>query len=497
MNYRPADERIRLWDTWFCEHDAEGHLFYLSGQDGGLDGIGHAVSGDLLHWRERPRIVVRSADPSAWDGGDILSGNVFRLGGRWGMTYGAKHRSVQMNGLLVSDDLDRWVKAAASPVLAPQPPYESEPADTILRNPQHPVYCRDVTVTPLPDGGYEAIFTARVNRGNHQGRGAVGRAVSPDGLHWSYGEPLFHPGTINAPELPTRAEGRQGHYLLFCTTTWYDVDLGDNRRYPAPSYATCYAFSRRRDRGFSFSRDNLLAPGDSYAGRIVRFHGESLFLNHLLASRPALALPKAVRFGNRGRLTLAPWGGIDRLETGPTLTDASRAILHGCKGFTVGSLRAGDRGLLLRAEHGIATAWLPGTWGDLRLRAGLRFLGCGRAGVLLRSVVVGGLSLAVAFVIDLRRGELQVGTAQRVEFELLHFEVRHRARLRPGERRGIELEAVARSEGFDWFVDGTHLFTSVQERSTAGPIGVFVDGGALEVGGLRLVALLPEPVPEC
>jgi hypothetical protein len=326
VNYRPADERIRLWDTWFCEHGGEGHLFYLSGADGGWDGIGHAVSGDLLHWRERPRIVVRSADPSAWDGGDILSGNVFRLGGRWGMTYGAKHRSVQMNGLLVSDDLDRWEKAAAS---------------------------------------------------------------------------------------------------------------------------------------------------------------------------PALALPKAVRFGNRGRMTLAPWNGIDRLETGPAMTDASRATLHGCKGFTVGSLRAGDRGLRLRAEHGIATAWLPGTWGDLRLRAGLRFLGCGRAGVLLRTVVAGGLSLAVAFIIDLRRGEVQVGTAQRIEFELLHFEVRHRARLRPGERRGIELEAVARSEGFDWFVDGAHLFTSVQEGSTAGPVGVFVDGGALEVGGLRLVPLLPEPVPGC
>ena len=66
MNFRPGDEKRRLRDTWALVRDVELHLFYLTnpapdpdGRWQSWDGIGHAVSRNLLDWEERETVTKR------------------------------------------------------------------------------------------------------------------------------------------------------------------------------------------------------------------------------------------------------------------------------------------------------------------------------------------------------------------------------------------------------------------------------------------------------
>lgn len=74
------------------------------------DGIGHAVTRDLLEWEERKTILLKSENPSDWDSGVSLTGNIYPYRGSFAMTYSAVDHNAQKGGPIVSDDLDNWRK---------------------------------------------------------------------------------------------------------------------------------------------------------------------------------------------------------------------------------------------------------------------------------------------------------------------------------------------------------------------------------------------------
>lgn len=494
MNFRPADDTRRLWDTWALEHQGLLHLFYLGqpapGEDGTWrpwDGIGHAVSHNALDWKERPTTFLRSSDPAAWDAGVILTGNVFPLHDGFAMTYGAVQGSVQRTGLLVSPDLDTWTRVPGNPVLVAGPPYEGAVAETVSDS----VEFRDVSVYPT-DSGYEALFCARLNTGPHHGRGVVGRALSRDGKRWELTSPLFHPGALNCLEVPTRFSRDGRHYLLFTTNMHLEGYLASSR-YPELRWLTYYAVSGRANAGFVWNPDNVLAPGDSTVGRIVHFGGESLFLHHTVCRRPALALPKAVEMRAEGAIILHPWKGTEVLEVSGASLEPPELVPLVRKGLATGDMLEGET-RRLRAEGSVFSAFTRTEHRDFRLHVRLDWRGAGRVGVLLREEPATGRSIVL--LLDRANGEAAIGRAWRKAFLQYGVELRHRLRLRAGELDSFSLEAVARSEGVDWYLDGALVFTTTHDDApAAGRVGFFVDRGTVSVGGLRITELRAEPTP--
>ena len=492
MNYRPSDDTRRLWDTWALEHDGVLHLFYLGqpapGADGAWqpwDGIGHAVSHNALDWKERPTTILRSPDPAAWDAGVILTGSVFPLRDGFAMTYGAVQGSVQKTGLLVSPDLDTWHKDHRNPVLLAGAPYESSLADSVSDS----VEFRDVSVYPT-DSGFEALFCARLNAGAHHGRGVIGRALSGDGIRWELAPPLFHPGALNCLEVPTRFSRDGRHYLLFTTNMHLEGSLAA-ARYPELRWLTYYAVSNRENSGFAWNPDNILAPGDSTVGRIVRFGGECLFLHHTVCRRPALALPKSVETRADGTIVLRPWKGTDQLESpGGTLEHPELLPLIK-KELPTGELSTGKT-RRLRAEGGVFSAFTRTEHRDFRLHVRIDWREASRAGVLLREEP--GTGRSIVLLLDRASGEAAIGRAWRKAFLQYGTELRHRLRLRASELDSLSLEAVVRSEGVDWYLDGALVFTTTHdEAAPAGRVGFLVDRGTVALDELEITELRREP----
>jgi hypothetical protein len=228
------------------------------------------------------------------------------------MTYGSeKNDHIQKIGLLLSEDLEHWSKYEGNPVLIPQFPYEESLEDTTSTS----VTFRDASIKLMEDGLYEAFFCARLNHGNHAGRGVIGRAVSSDGMHWDMTQPVFNPGYLNALEVPDKFTHNRRNYLTFCMNTYLESDL-PCEIYPDVQWATFYAFSEAGKNEYIFSGKNILAPGDSYVGRIVKVCGKRLFFHHLVSKKPAFGIPKEAVFSEDGKIRLVKWDGVKTLEYG-------------------------------------------------------------------------------------------------------------------------------------------------------------------------------------
>ncbi len=103
-------------------HGEKLYLFY-SGRDGRSKAIGLATSVDFVHWRKNPANPILRGRPERWD--KFLSTHpapVFSQAGRHYLLYRGMTRlyANQGLGLAVSDDLVHWQRVAQRPVIPPQ-----------------------------------------------------------------------------------------------------------------------------------------------------------------------------------------------------------------------------------------------------------------------------------------------------------------------------------------------------------------------------------------
>jgi hypothetical protein len=496
MNFRPQSKDRHLWDTWFYNNDGEYYLFYLSNPrdaDGDWqpwDAFSLAVSRDLLHWVEKGEVFKKSDDPNDWDYEIITTGDVIKYRGRYYMTYRATQDRVEKNNIIVSDDLLNWERISATPVLvtdSPGSPYEHDPARTI----NNYVEMRDVTITELPDGTLEGLFTARLDSGSHSGRGVLGRAYSTDMTEWRMAEPLFSPGRFNVIEVPSRYEHNGIHYLMFCVNRYLESSL-ENSHYPRINWCTAYATSEQFDRGFEFVADQVLCTGDAYVGRLVDVAGETLFLHHLCADRPAFALPKSVAFSDDGTITLRYWRGIDALIRGEAHGFSTfRFFEDGGKRTCSGEISTET--CTLDNPAGFGDAYLDGTYSDFVLDVDITFDGCTSAGVVLNADIPKRSAVMATFCAD--SGVFQVGLSRKVYNHLAPLEVKHEFVSDTLKQGRVHLKVVSRSEGFDWYLDGIHVLTTIDENLLSGSIGFFVRAGSCRFANLVIAELEPEDCP--
>ncbi len=192
-----------VWDSWVVDDGEDFHLFFLKAErsEAGPSSrhtraiVGHAVSGDLVTWRECPDALGPLA--GAWDDLAIWTGSVVRDDeGRWRLFYTAISErgglTDQRLGLAVSDDLTTWRRVGDAPLLGIDPRwYKTHPQDVAASE-----TWRDPQVLRDPDGdGWHMLVTARAVGADRNDDGVVGHARSRDLATWEVGAPLSEPGS--------------------------------------------------------------------------------------------------------------------------------------------------------------------------------------------------------------------------------------------------------------------------------------------------------------
>ncbi len=277
-----------LWDFWFAPRQPGEpyHLFYLRAPRSlpdpelrhGQAHVGHAVSTDLVTWQELPEAFAPGPE-GQWDDRAIWTGSIIMHEGRYYWYYTAINQRdrVQRIGLAMSDDLDRWERHPANPLLEADPRwYEKVAADSGAFE-----AWRDPWVIPHSQGdGWLMFVTASSNDGPADERGVIGAARSSDLIHWEALPPVAAPGAFAEMEVPQSLRVDDRWLLLFCTT----------------KHA-----ARRLQRGSS-------SNADYWAGTHYVVADDVLGPYHLLPGPPLVADPFATYYA--GRTVEAPDGSL-------------------------------------------------------------------------------------------------------------------------------------------------------------------------------------------
>jgi hypothetical protein len=198
-----------LKDFCLYEHNGCWHLHHIAGVPGVsccLPGnevwFGHGSTRDFRSWETHgPCFHI---DPDGWDHGHVFAPFVIGHEGRHWMLYtGVALDNTQRIGLAVSDDLHRWRRAVAGPVIRPEEyPWAFCPTSGGSA-------CRDAHVI-RHEGRFQMYYTA-VTR---DGRGCIARASSTDLLEWKDEGVAYAFSGWNQCE-SCNVQERDGRWLLF------------------------------------------------------------------------------------------------------------------------------------------------------------------------------------------------------------------------------------------------------------------------------------------
>ena len=282
------------------------HVFYQYNPAGPFHSTihwGHAVSDDLLHWRDRP--VALSPSPDGPDRLGCWSGCAIDDDGTATLLYTGGRDRVQLPCLATTDDpgLDRWHKDPANPII------EAPPTDPALLETEHwTAEFRDHCVWRADDTYHQLI-----GAGLESGGGAVLLYTSPDLREWTYQGPILED-----------ADGSDG-------TVWECpelLDLGERDLLHISNYVDVrYFLGEMDDDTFAVQRQGLLDHGDFYAPQSLDDGDRCLTWGWLPESRDEraqwdagwsglLSLPRVLSVDEAGRLRQRPAGEVTDLRTG-------------------------------------------------------------------------------------------------------------------------------------------------------------------------------------
>jgi beta-fructofuranosidase len=205
LHFRPQGRWIGDFIPFFWR--GEYHLFYLPRAPEGRNRWGHIVSRDLLGWEELPDAIEPSNDPDAPDAVGCWTGSVVEHKGTFHCFYtGFNPRKPFQQTIChaTSDDLIRWQKDPANPILVPDERWY-EPQDW-----------RDPFVFFDPEAGeFRMLICARDKRVVFERRGCVALASSRDLQNWQVHEPLWSGSICWAAECPDMFHLGDRWYLVY------------------------------------------------------------------------------------------------------------------------------------------------------------------------------------------------------------------------------------------------------------------------------------------
>ena len=286
MGFGLADKWV--WDFWLAQRREEHHLFYLQAPRSlGVPGlrhhhasIGHAVTTDWSRWEVLPD-ALRPGGTGAWDDLATWTGSVLEREGRWWMLYTGISRAdggrVQRIGLAVSEDLVRWEKHPANPVLEPDGPWyrASEMGGRLGQSWRDPWL-----FASRSDGLVHALVTARAAEGVAEESGVIGHARSANLVAWEVLPPLASPGEFSQMEVPQLVEHADGSCtVLFCCLA-EDHSPGRRQRLGTAACSGTFSLSAPSFDGPYSVSDSAIGLGSGrgvlYAGKVVRMTDRDL-----------------------------------------------------------------------------------------------------------------------------------------------------------------------------------------------------------------------------
>lgn len=287
LNYRP--EGMLMWDAWYHNTGSEVHAFHLQRLAPGSQktvyqehAVGHAVSEDMIHWKELPPAVY-PGEPGSLDDREIFTGCTCEKDGIYYLFYTMKssreNGNVQRIGLATSRDLLNWEKHPNNPVLTPDSRWyhtEEDPALYGLAD------CRDICIVKAPDqSGYYAFFVARVRTEEMAQGSVVALAYSEDLIHWEQYPPVFSScGRYTIAEVPVvfPMDGKW-YMLLLCNNEYGNRDLFASQ--PQYTMGTIYAVADSIEGPYIEPENNVLLGSQGFNAlscQTVEFKGKRLLM---------------------------------------------------------------------------------------------------------------------------------------------------------------------------------------------------------------------------
>ncbi len=283
------------------EQDGRYHLFYQYNPNGPFHGSihwGHAVSGDLVHWRDLPLALVPGPEPydqeGCWTGSLVMDNGVPTI------LYTATPPQT-VAGAISRDGLLTWEKLAENPLIDGPPPD--------IR-PQSGGHFRDPFVWKS-DGGWEMLVASKL-----EGQGGQILLFSSNDLRqWTY-QGIFLAG-----------DSRQ--YEPFWHGTMWEcpnlIDFGNKQvlivsiqSTPSKHLYTVYFTGHRVGKRFETAYSDVLVHGGSfYAPQVMRLSdGRLLMIGWLSEGRSQQACMEA------------GWNGSHSLPLVLDLHDSNTAALN-------------------------------------------------------------------------------------------------------------------------------------------------------------------------
>jgi beta-fructofuranosidase len=212
--YRRSSDGAAAGDSVPFHHNGAYHLFHLSCP---IDSLGsqypyrcttsqrHAVSSDLVNWKELP--IALKPGPDDYDLDGAWTGSIVERSGTYYLFY-TGHRAGAKNPqticLSTSADGTNFTKSTKNPILKPDAKI-FEQID--FRDPY--IFWND------EEKKYWMLIAARLAEGPERRRGTIALSTSDDLTTWSPPAPMYSPWNTMCPECPEMFRLGNWWYLVY------------------------------------------------------------------------------------------------------------------------------------------------------------------------------------------------------------------------------------------------------------------------------------------
>lgn len=288
MNYHPKG--MQMWDAWYWKEGETVHAFHLQCLRPNSErtareanGIGHAVSCNLVDWTEKP-LAIGPGEEGSLDDMGLFTGCTYGKDGKnyifYTMRCSADEGRIQRLGAAVSTDegLEHWEKLKENPLIVPDPAYYCSPRQP---GPYGIVDCRDLCIVKAPDkNGFYGFFASRQPSEEMPEGAVIACCYSEDLLHWEQLPPAFFAHTFTIVEVPEVFEmDGKWYMLLLCNNEYGNREIFPQE--PRLTMGTIYAVADSPCGPYRLQEDYILMASEHYNGiscRTLLFEGERIVL---------------------------------------------------------------------------------------------------------------------------------------------------------------------------------------------------------------------------